>query len=68
MHTEEDTFNRLRRIPFEEMRLMIRELNQVGQVGKGRRVAALKALDQNGWTEDEYQGKLAKVINAERLL
>lgn len=66
MYTEEDTFNRLRRIPFEQMRLMIRGINRVGIWRKG---AALKALEENGWTENEYQLKLAEtiIIEAERI-
>jgi hypothetical protein len=58
MYTEQDTFNRLRRIPIQEMRLKVRAMNRAEKPVRYVR-AALKRF---GWTASEYQAELAKVI------
>ena len=58
MQTEQDTFNRLKRMPFEQMRQIVRELNRTRQ---DRRVS--KAINDSGWNVMEYHKALAKAIN-----
>ena len=53
MHTENDTFNKLRRQPFEYVRMAVRELNRTG---KGKKAA--KLLKNAGWTVKEYNHAL----------
>jgi len=63
MHTEQDTFDRLRRIPFEQMRSIIRKVNQTSTYHKG---AALNALKEKGWTRIDYMSTLDKVVKTEQ--
>jgi hypothetical protein len=57
MHTEQDTFDRLRRIPFAEMKAQIVEYNlatsdirliSIYEEGMNR------VLESRGWTYDDY--------------
>lgn len=56
--TEDETFAALKRAPFNEMRLIIRDLNS-----KSANLPRLKAaLKRNGWTVDLYQTVLGEWI------
>ena len=61
MHTEQDTFDRLRRIPFEEMRLIVRKIHS--DIGKYN--IALQALRTNGWTQNDYSNQLVIAVQKE---
>lgn len=53
MHTEDDTFNALRRIPYREMRKIVFRIRlsvMLGIPAKG----IDEALQENGWTKAEY--------------
>lgn len=62
MYTEDDTFRRLKRIPFEKMRIIS---------GKAKLSIALghpcidldKIYAENGWTRDEYNTEMEKTID-----
>lgn len=62
MYTEDDTFRRLKRIPFERMR---------GIIGKAKLSIILghpgididKIYAENGWTRDEYNREIEKTID-----
>jgi len=53
MSTEDDTFNRLKRMPFNEMARIIEKLNLNHMHYLTKRV-----LNDNGWEENDYYIKL----------
>jgi hypothetical protein len=53
--TEDDTFRRLKRIPYEEMRAQIIQISL--NLRNGTKSAALKA---GGWTYEEYRDERVK--------
>lgn len=57
MHTAQDTFNRLRRAPFEKMRGKIVKLNETVSSDYILR-AQLAALKRYGWTVEEFHRAL----------
>lgn len=65
MNSEQDTFDRLRRIPHEEMRRIISELYKTVPGDDFARVmpARLAALERHGWTELEYTNTLKQEQN-----
>lgn len=58
MYTEDDTFRRLARCPFEEIRDIIIGLALAGVSPAQRR----RVLKENGWTVDEYNRKRLESI------
>lgn len=63
--TEDDTFRRLKRIPYEEMRQQIIKIS-VQQISDGPRSYARKidALTAGGWTFEEYRDE--RVLDTQR--
>ena len=59
--TEEDTFRRLRRTPFQDMRLIVRDANR-RNVDKR---AIIKQLIFAGWSVLEYNQHLAREVKNE---
>jgi len=59
--TEDDTFRRLKRLPFEEMRQQIIQISYQ-QVKDGPRSTKRKidALEAGGWKLEEYQDERAR--------
>jgi hypothetical protein len=59
MHTEQDTFNALKRHPFHEVRAVVRECNMVGVSKK----YVVRMVNAAGWTQKDYMTELAKKVN-----
>lgn len=60
--TEDDTFARLKRIPFESMRTIYNTLQSRDIVG-ARSIEADRAFTDNGWTRREYYLELSRRIS-----
>ena len=56
--TEDDTFNKLRRTPFPEMRLIVRQFSRAGASNR----AKVKLLMLAGWSVQDYNKELARVV------
>ncbi len=54
MHTEDDTFRKLKQTPFAQVRTLIREANRSGRHGS----AIKMLLKYHGWTPKEYMKEL----------
>jgi len=61
--TEEDTIRALRRTPFEEMRLIVRQANKTGM---SKRFVA-KLLTEGGWVVREYNTKVLSQYHERRI-
>jgi hypothetical protein len=59
MHTEQDTFNALKRHPFHEVRAVVRECNMVGVSKK----LVTRMVKRAGWEPRDYMNQLAKEVN-----
>ena len=58
---EDDTFRRLKRIPYEEMRRQIVQISvQQFVEGPGSRKRKIDALEAGGWTLEEYRDERVK--------
>lgn len=60
MHTEDDTFNALRRIPFEQMRRLAGRAKIARMMGD-ESIDLHKLFKENGWTQVAYDAKLAEI-------
>ena len=57
MTSEEDTFNRLKRIPFLDMEKIAKDIwnGYVANIGVGKKLDA--AFKENGWTAVEFRNE-----------
>ena len=58
MHTEDDTFRALRRIPFKDMRRLAFRVKLSYMLGL-EDVDLDKLFEDNGWTREEYEEEVA---------
>jgi len=61
MHTEDDTFKVLKRIPFCEVRMHVRKLKRLGFSTQLIR----SFIEKVGWEVDEYHEKLRETLDNE---
>ena len=60
MSPEDKTFNRLRRITFNDMRYLMRILNDPDDQYRSEQL-----LEENGWDENDYYLELLIILNKE---
>ena len=64
MHTEQDTIDRLRRIPFEDMRQLVVEFNdRVGLRQTGMYDDLYRLMADNGWGLEDYHKGFMSYFN-----
>lgn len=59
MHTEDDTFNALRRIPFQQMRALAVRAKIALTMGISE-VDVDAMFKKNGWTREDYEAEVRK--------
>ena len=59
--TEDDTFRKLKQVPFESLRLKIVDLAYMGPKSPSEwRICVSEILSDSGWTEEEYNKEFLK--------